>query len=243
MTLPAAWTNMVSSHAPIRGNTQGAFPASAEDSSPALLTPEQVNAALVLPPPPVPGSAQALEEISELQQIAAIRTPSEFSAAARNDKDESPDMFASALGERFDLAKLPATNKMLIDVGRTEDVVSKAAKAYFHRDRPWLVISPWQTCVPHTPGPARNSYPSGHATIAYAMGVVLASLIPAKAQAILESSSQFAESRLVCGVHFRSDIVAGQVLGTVIAGDLFANPRFRAEYDAAAVELDAAHLR
>jgi acid phosphatase (class A) len=75
------------------------------------------------------------------------------------------------------------------------------------------------------------------------MGVVLASLMPDKAQAILTRASQFAENRLVCGVHFRSDIVAGQTLGTVIAVDLMQNADFRKEYDAAAAELSAAHLR
>ena len=218
-------------------------PASAQDATPALLTPQQVDAALLLPPPPVPGSKQAVGEIAELRHIAAVRTASEYSAAAHDDKDESPAMFEPALGASFDLGKLPATAKMLADIGRTEETVTKAAKAYFHRDRPWIVIPTWKTCAPHKLGPARNSYPSGHATVAYAMGVVLASLIPDKAQEILKRSSQFAEGRLVCGVHFRSDIVAGQVLGTVIADDLMNNAQFRLEYDAAAAELAAAHLR
>ena len=44
------------------------------------------------------------------------------------------------------------------------------------------------------------------------MGVVLASLLPDKAQAILQRASVFAENRLICGVHFRSDIVAGRLV-------------------------------
>ncbi len=42
------------------------------------------------------------------------------------------------------------------------------------------------------------------------MGVVLAAVMPDKAQIILARASEFGEHRLVCGVHFRSDIVAGQ---------------------------------
>jgi acid phosphatase (class A) len=207
-----------------------------------LLSEDAIDASRLLPPPPAPGSPEALAEIAELKAIAASRTPAQIATAVRDAKDESGDTFADALGPSFDLAKLPATAKMLADIGATEDFVSKRAKKFFRRDRPWIVIPSWTTCTPPKPGPAQNSYPSGHATVAFAMGVVLASLMPEKSQAILESSREFAESRLVCGVHFRSDIVAGQAFGSVIAFDLMQNPAFRSEYDAAATELSAAHL-
>jgi acid phosphatase (class A) len=74
------------------------------------------------------------------------------------------------------------------------------------------------------------------------MGVVLASLLPAKSQAILARASQYAEHRLVCGVHFRSDIAAGQQFGTVLALKLMDNPRFARQMKAARAELHAAHL-
>ncbi|HUO88579.1 MAG TPA: phosphatase PAP2 family protein [Rhizomicrobium sp.] len=207
------------------------------------LSPDQVDASLLLPPPPAPGSPDALSEIAELKDIAAHRTAAEFEQAARDAGDESGAFFASAIGPGFDFAKLPATAQMLADIGATEDAVNKGAKEFFRRDRPWIVIADWQTCTPHKPGPAQNSYPSGHATVGYAMGVVLAALMPEKAQAILARAGTFAENRLVCGAHFRSDIVAGEVLGTVIAIDLLRSPDFRKEYDAAAAELAAAHLR
>jgi acid phosphatase (class A) len=76
----------------------------------------------------------------------------------------------------------------------------------------------------------------------FSMGVVLASLAPEKAQAILARASEYAENRLVCGMHFRRDIEAGETLGPVVAIELMQSPGFRADYDAAAVELRAAHL-
>jgi len=69
------------------------------------------------------------------------------------------------------------------------------------------------------------------------MGVVLASLIPEKSQAILARSWDYAENRLVCGVHYRSDIVAGQQYGTILALRLMQNPIFRAQMDLARAEL------
>ena len=74
--------------------------------------------------------------------------------------------------------------------------------------------------------------------MAYSMGVVLASLLPEKAPAIMARAADFAENRLVCGMHRRRDIQSGQVLGTVVARLLLRNPQFRTEYDAPAASLE-----
>ncbi|HXS05436.1 MAG TPA: phosphatase PAP2 family protein [Rhizomicrobium sp.] len=205
----------------------------------AMLDPAEIDASRLLPPPPAAESARAKAEIVELHAIAASSSDALMEAVRRDDADEKSDLFNAALG--FDITKLPAANKLLNDVLKEEEISSKAAKAYFHRDRPWIVDASIKTCVPEKPGPAANSYPSGHATVAYSMGVVLAELVPQKAQAILTRSSEFAEHRLVCGVHFRSDIVAGQEFGTVLALRLMEKPAFKAEMDAARAELRSAH--
>ena len=71
---------------------------------------------------------------------------------------------------------------------------------------------------------------------------VLASLMPDKSQVLLKRASEYAENRLVCGVHFRSDITAGQQFGTVLGLRLMENPQIRADMTAALAELRAAHL-
>lgn len=215
----------------------------AKDDGTSYLGTTVVDVSRIIPPPPAAGSAQALAEIAELKQIVAARTAAELAEAVHDDTDESGDTFADAIGPAFDLEKLPATKKMLQDITATEDTLSKGAKKFFHRPRPWIVIPDWKTCSPHKDGPALNSYPSGHATLTYAMGVVLSSLMPDKSQAILASSARFAESRMVCGVHFRSDLAAGQALGTVLGLDILNSPAFQADYTAAADELLKAGLR
>lgn len=205
----------------------------------AMLDPAEIDAAHLLPPPPMADSDRAKAEVAELHAIAAASSPAEIEAARRDDGDEKPDLFNAALG--FDVTALPATSKMLNDVLKEEDADSKGAKSYFHRNRPWIVDASIKTCVPVKPGPAATSYPSGHTSLAFSMAVVLAALIPEKAQAILARASEFAEHRLVCGMHFRSDIVAGQQFGTVLALRLMEKPAFKAEMDAARAELRAAH--
>lgn len=208
------------------------FPAGAQA---ALLTPSEVDASRLLPPPPKAGSVDEQAEFQELKAIAARSTPQEVAVAAHDAKDETPDIFNTAIG--FDVTAKPETFKLLKMVVEEEDGDTKLAKTFFHRPRPYSVDASLKTCEPVKPGKAANSYPSGHASLAFSMGVVLASLVPEKSQAVLARASDYAEHRLVCGVHYRSDIVAGQQFGTILALRLMQNPAFRAQMDLAKAEL------
>lgn len=198
-----------------------------------LLEPSSFEAARFLPPPP--DEAVTRMELAELHAIAADASAELRAFAARDAKDETPDIFNGAIG--FDIAGTPQTKKLLQMVVDEEDGDSKLAKAYFHRIRPYAVDASLQTCEPKKEGKPANSYPSGHASLSFSMGVVLAQLLPEKSQAILARSQQYAENRLVCGVHYRSDIVAGQQFGTVLAIRLMENPVFLAQMQAARTEL------
>ncbi|HEX4026546.1 MAG TPA: phosphatase PAP2 family protein [Rhizomicrobium sp.] len=203
-----------------------------------LLDPAAVEASRFVPPPPADGSADNKAEFAELKAIAARSTPAELAAAAHDARDEKPDLFNSTLG--FDISALPETDKLLTMVLDEEAVDVGVAKKYFHRVRPYSADPTIKTCEPVKPGKSANSYPSGHSTLAFSIGVVLAALLPAKSQAILARASEYAEHRLVCGVHFRSDIVAGQQYGTIVALKLMENPTFQAQMAKAQAEL-AAH--
>ena len=60
------------------------------------------------------------------------------------------------------------------------------------------------------------SYPSGHATQGWAYALILASLVPEKATPILARGRAYGESRIVCGVHWLSDVAAGRLTGTAV---------------------------
>jgi len=205
-----------------------------------LLDPAAYDPSRYLPPPPAAGSVDNTAEFDELKAIAARSTPAEVAQAAHDARDEKADLFNSAVG--FDLLALPETSKLLAMVGEEEDADTKVAKTYFHRIRPYAADPSIKTCESVKPGKAANanSYPSGHATLAFSTGVVLAALLPSKSQAILARASEYAEHRLVCGVHFRSDIVGGQEFGTILAIKLMENPQFKAQMAKAQAEL-AAH--
>ena len=194
----------------------------------------------LLPPPPADGSPAQKAELAEVEQAVATRTPDALQQATADDRLENPAIYRGVIGGGFDLDKLPATAGMFADVMSAQRTAANDAKKFFLRNRPWIADPSLATCGPR--GDGRSSYPSGHATMGYATGVVLAELIPEKAQAILARASAYAENRIVCGMHYRRDIVAGEVIGTTVAATLMHNADFKAEFDAAKQELNAAHL-
>ena len=84
--------------------------------------------------------------------------------------------------------------------------------------------------------------PSGHATLSYSEGYILAALLPEKAQAILARAQEYAYSREICAAHYPTDIEASHVLATELAMTMMQSPKFAPLMQAARVELRAAGL-
>jgi acid phosphatase (class A) len=209
-------------------------------AAPFLLSPSDYDPKSLLPPPPQEGSQAAIAELAELDRIQSQRSPEEFARADHDFRTRDGSIFAAAIGPTFVLSKLPATARLLQNVQNEEDAAASVAKDYFGRTRPWIVDPSLNSCSKEDP--PQSAYPSGHSTMAYAMAVVLASLLPEKAPAIMARAADYAENRLVCGMHRRRDIQSGQVLGTVVAELLLRKPRFRKKFEAARSELRAAAI-
>ena len=210
------------------------------EAAPVYLSASDYDPKSLLPPPPVEGSPAAKAELAELDRIQHRRSKEDFARADRDFRTRDGSIFAVAIGPAFDLGKLPLTAKLLDTVHKDEDAAAGMAKDYFRRTRPWIVDPALKSCS-KTDDP-HSAYPSGHSSMAYSMAVVLASLVPDKAGAIMARAADYAENRLVCGMHRRRDIQAGQVLGTVVAELLLRNPGFKSDFAAAKSELEAAHL-
>ena len=71
----------------------------------------------------------------------------------------------------------------------------------------------WATLLP----PDRFSFPSGHTITAFSVAIALSEFYPALLPALLFCALSIAASRILLGMHFLSDVVAGAVLGTGLA--------------------------
>lgn len=66
-----------------------------------------------------------------------------------------------------------------------------------------------------------HSFPSGHALNAFAIGSVVALSFPPFAAPVLLAAAAVAASRVVLGLHFLSDVLAGCILGALMGGGAF----------------------
>jgi hypothetical protein len=208
------------------------------------LTAAQIDPSRLLPPPPADGSRAQQEEMAAVKTLIRSRTPERFAQAKWDAEHENATLFASTLGPAFDLAKLPATARLLEAVQNDQAIAASMAKDFFKRKFPVTAAVPeayneW-TCDAGDHKPASRglrSYPSGHATLGYSMGGVLAALIPEKSQAILARAADYAYSREVCGDHYHSDVEASHALGNALAVLFLNNEGLKPLVDAARAEL------
>jgi acid phosphatase (class A) len=226
------------------GQAKAAPPKSAQ-----YLSASQIDPSRLLPAPPADGSEIQQHEMAEVRRLIETRTPERLAQAKWDADHEDPTPFAAVLGPSFDLAKLPATAKLLSAVIKDSNAAASAAKEFFHRKFPVAAANPeayekWTCDTPaRKPGdrPLR-SYPSGHTTLGYTLGTVLANLVPENAQAILARAKEYGYSRQICGDHYQSDTEAGHVLGTAIGLELLSSEGLRPMLDAARQELRAAGI-
>ncbi|GGY69035.1 phosphatase PAP2 family protein [Marinobacter zhanjiangensis] len=92
-------------------------------------------------------------------------------------------------------------------------ITYKLLKRWLVRERPFISF-PVIHCG--TPPLDRYSFPSGHTLHAVCFTMVLALTLPALAILILPFTLAVAASRVVLGLHYPSDVLAGAVIGGVI---------------------------
>jgi undecaprenyl-diphosphatase len=71
----------------------------------------------------------------------------------------------------------------------------------------------WATLLP----PDQFSFPSGHTITAFAVAVSLSSFYPELATGLFFCALSIAASRVLLGMHFLSDVVAGAAIGAMVA--------------------------
>ncbi len=201
--------------------------------------------AQLLPPPPAEGSPTDRDDVTAVlarQQVDAARRQ-----AADADAQWLYDRFAPVLGlETLRRDRFPALVLLLNRSVKQAGGPAFAAKPIHQRLRPYQRLALQQVCGmngPSQPDPdasRRTSYPSGHATYGWAAALVLARVAPEQAAALLQRAQDYADSRVICGMHFPSDVEAGRQLATAVVAQLDQHPEFQQDLQRARAELAAA---
>jgi acid phosphatase (class A) len=202
---------------------------------PIFAGPAQTRAQLILHAPPASDSAITQAELAELHRIQSTRTGADEAQAKADDLEESLFIYKTVLGEKFDAAVLPLTVAFGKRVKNDEGANATPAKQAFKRVRPYnLDKSLKPVCKTKT---VDDSYPSGHATAGYLAALTLIDMVPEQRDAILARADAYARNRLVCGVHYPSDIEASKLLAYTTHAVMGTNPKYQSELATAKVEL------
>jgi len=212
--------------------------AAAPAKAPYYIDPTVMDLPALIPDPPPAGSAANNAELAELHTIESKRTPAQAAAAKKDEGEENLFLYETVLGPRFNAESLPITAALGSHVKNEQSVAGAALKAIFHRVRPYNTDKTLRPVCELTDQP--NSYPSGHALTGYLEGLTLAEIVPEKREAILARADEYAHSRLVCGVHYPSDVEASRKVAYVVFGYMLATPRFQRDLAAARAETRAA---
>lgn len=188
--------------------------------------------------PPAPDSAQTKAELAELLELQKTRTPADV-AAAQADRKKSVARFYTALGvDTEHPPKLPRLESLIDDVEHDIGPYVRAAKTRFRRLRPFEIEPRLEPCIDDVKGDL--SYPSGHATYGYVLAELLSRMVPERHIVLDKRADEFARQRMVCGVHFRSDLEAGRKAAQWLASHLEDEPAYNRDANAAMNELRAA---
>jgi len=209
---------------------------------PGYLAPNNLPDSLALLPPPPKKGSLAFELDEESNRVTLTQQDSPRWALAAKDADLSfphaADTFSCALGVLITKQETPHLYILLMRTLADAGAATGKAKNFYGRHRPYM-DNKKPTCYPKDNEKLLNngSYPSGHTSIGWAWALILSEIAPDRSDAILARGRAFGESRMVCNVHWQSDVAEGRVVGAATVARLHADPGFRADLEAARAEL------
>jgi acid phosphatase (class A) len=187
----------------------------------------------LLPRPPADGSPEQAADLAIHRATRALRGTPRWALATVDNNLKFPlaaETFSCTLDMPISAEATPhltmLLRRSLLDAG----LATYGAKDHYRRQRPFAALNE-TTCAPQEEAKLGKdgSYPSGHAALGWAWALILTELAPDRADALLQRGHAFGQSRVVCGVHWQSDVDSGRVIGAAAVARLHADPTFVAQ--------------
>lgn len=201
----------------------------------APVVPSSVDVVELLPSPPAADSLQTATELETVMRLQDSRSEADVKRA-KAENHLTPAAFQPVLGSNFTAAEYPATFELLTDAEQEARAVVNKGKVYFARPRP---IEANSHIRPVVDTGRERCYPSGHATRAALWAAILSEIAPEEKQSLVARGQEIGWDRVIAGVHYPSDVYAGQVLGKALARAFLGGERFRERLETAKKEFGA----
>ena len=212
------------------------------------LNPKQLpNSLALLLPPPAADSAQQAADLDTYKRTRALRDTPRWALATKDANLAFPaaaSTFECALQMPISQQATPNLNMLLRRTLLDAGLATYAAKDKYNRQRPFVVAG-GATCTPGEEAALAKdgSYPSGHTSIGWAWALVLTQAAPQNMDALLQRGYAFGQSRVICGVHWQSDVDAGRVIGAAAVARLQSDETFKAQLALARDEIAQAQAK
>jgi acid phosphatase (class A) len=195
----------------------------------------QPDAAVILAPPPLPGSAEQAADMAAVAAAVHACTSNE-AALAFSEKKFSIFTFTPVIGAFFQPGKFPKTEAFLERVQNEAETVTDLGKDFWKRPRPFTMDTNLAS------GKLEKSfgYPSGHSTEGTVLALVLAELFPDQREGIMAVGRDLGWHRVWIARHYPTDIYAGRVLARAIVRQMRESEAFQKDFAGVKAELAAA---
>jgi acid phosphatase (class A) len=199
-----------------------------------------------LPPPPAAGSPLAIADAAIFVETRKLENGPRWQLAANDDRINLKALladFGCSAGLDLSTVDAPAVTRVLARSSADLFPLIGAAKDAYKVPRPFTTREGPICVMPSEELTSSPSYPSGHAATGWLYALLLAEIDPPHADAIVQRGRAYGESRVVCGVHYYSDIEAGRLTASALVAALHGAPEFETDIASARAEMFSLHGR
>jgi acid phosphatase (class A) len=213
------------------------------------LTSDQISGVgrIVLPAPKT-DDARYQEDMAIFRATRSLEGSARWALAQSDDNLSIAGLlhaFRCPLGLALTPEEAPKLTALITRANSDAGAASNLLKIRYQHKRPFQVAE-GDVCVSALGKAALErspDYPSGHTTLSWETGLILAELVPEASNDVLARARAYGQSRIVCGVHNTSAVEAGWMTATSVFAMQLSSPEFRKDLDAARMELATLRAR
>ena len=167
--------------------------------------------------PPATGSPAQIADLARSQESLKLHGSARWDLAMQDHDLDFPGALSTydcALGTSINPEDTPTLAKLMqltvIDAGLS----TLKPKRHFFVERPFVSNQAPSCAGDQSEGYKKSgAYPSGHTAAGWAWAVILSEMVPERAEQILARGRAYGQSRVVCNLHWQSDVEAGRIIG------------------------------